>query len=252
MKIVVCVKRVGVLVDDLEFVDDDRAVDADYLDYEPNEWDLYALEAALRLRDDGGEGEVVVVTVGDEEAEEVLVRCLAMGADRAVRIWTDDLAGADVLVLAAVLADVARRERPDLVLCGAQSADAAQAATGTGLAALLAFPCVAVVTSIELASNERMAVVHRELEGGLVEVCEVDLPAVLTIQTGIDEPRYVTLRAVQQAEDAEIELVEPDELAEPGFRVRRMLVPPSERAEMMDGASSVAAKIVELVRGAAA
>jgi electron transfer flavoprotein beta subunit len=247
LKIVVCVKQVGALGDEVEFTDDERDVDPDYLDYALNEWDSYATEEALRLRDAAGDGEVVAVTVGDEDAEDAMRRALAMGADRGVRIWSDELAGADPITVARALADVVRSESPDLVLTGVQSSDAVQAATGTALAELLDLPRVAVVTKLEVGNGT--ATVHRELEGGLVDVVEVDTPAVLTIQTGINEPRYATLRAIKQAEQKEIEVREPGDLGTPSSRVRRMFVPPKgEGAEMLDGdASAVAQRIKEIV-----
>ena len=234
MKIVVCVKQVGALGDEVEFTDDERDVDPDYLDYALNEWDSYATEEALQLREAAGDGEVVAVTVGDEDAEDAMRRALAMGADRGVRIWSDELAGADPITVARALAEVVRAESPDLVLRGVQSSDAVQAATGAALAELLDLPRVAVVTKLELGNGT--ATVHRELEGGLVDVVEVDTPAVLTIQTGINEPRYATLRAIKQAEQKEIEVREPGDLGTPASRVRRMFVPPKgEGAEMLDG-----------------
>jgi electron transfer flavoprotein beta subunit len=247
VKVVVCVKQVGALGDEVEFTDDERDVDPDYLDYALNEWDSYATEEALRLRDAAGDGEVVAVTVGDEDAEDAMRRALAMGADRGVRIWSDELAGADSITVARALAEVVRAENADLVLCGVQSADAAQAATGTALAEVLDLPRVAVVTKVELGSGT--ATVHRELEGGLVDVVEVDTPAVLTIQTGINEPRYATLRAIKQAEQKEIEVREPGEVGPPAARVRRMFVPPKgEGAEMLDGdAAVIAGRIKEIV-----
>jgi electron transfer flavoprotein beta subunit len=247
MKVVVCVKQVGSLGDEVEFTDDERDVDPDYLDYALNEWDSFATEEALRLREAAGDGEVVVLTVGDEDAEDAMRRALAMGADRGTRIWSDDLAGADPITIARALAEVVRAESPDLVLCGVQSSDAVQAATGAALAELLDLPRVAVVTKLELGDGS--ATVHRELEGGLVDVVEVDTPALLTIQTGINEPRYATLRAIKQAEQKEIEVREPGDLGTPAARVRRMFVPPKgEGAEMLDGdAAAIAARIKELV-----
>src|SRR5687767_13843485 len=218
MKIVVCVKQVAALGDEVEFTEDERDVDPDFLDHALNEWDSFATEEALRVRDAAGDGEVVVVTVGDEEAEEAMRRALAMGADRGVRVWADALAGADPITVARALAEVVRGENPDLVLTGVQSSDAVQAATGTALAELLSLPRVAVVTKLELGSGT--ATVHRELAGGLVDVVEVYTPCVLTIQTGINEPRYATLRAIKQAEGKEIEVREPGDLSAPAARVR--------------------------------
>jgi electron transfer flavoprotein beta subunit len=247
VKVVVCVKQVGSLGDEVEFTDDERDVDPDYLDYALNEWDSYATEEALRLRDAAGDGEVVAVSVGDEDAEDAMRRALAMGADRGIRVWADELAGADPVTVARALAEVLQAESPDLVLCGVQSSDAVQAATGTALAEVLDLPRVAVVTKLELGSGT--ATVHRELEGGLLDVVEVDLPAVLTIQTGINEPRYATLRAIKQAEEKEIEVREPGDVGTPAARVRRMFVPPKgEGAEILDGdPAAIAGRIKELV-----
>jgi electron transfer flavoprotein beta subunit len=247
VKVVVCVKQVGALGDEVEFTDDERDVDPDYLDYALNEWDSYATEEALRLREAASDGEVVVLTVGDEDAEDAMRRALAMGADRGVRMWSDELAGADPITVARALAEVVRAEAPDLVLCGVQSSDAVQAATGTALAEALDLPRVAVVTKLELGNGT--ATVHRELEGGLVDVVEVDTPAVLTIQTGINEPRYATLRAIKQAEQKEIEVREPGDLGAPAARVRRMFLPPKgEGAEILDGdPAAIASRIKEIV-----
>lgn len=248
MKIMVCIKRVAVLGDDVEFVDDGRDIDPDYLDFALNEWDSYAVEEALRLRDAHG-GEVVVVSVGDEESAAELRRCLAMGADRAVRVWNDDLEGVhDPISIAGALAAAA--DVPDLVLCGAQSADGVQGATGGALAGLLGLPVVSVVTKVAVDGDS--ARVHRELEGGVVDVVDVSLPAVLTIQSGINEPRYVTLRAIQEARTRDVDLVELDELGAPAYRVREMRVPEKHHATSLgDDAAGVAQRILELVREAA-
>ena len=263
MKTVVCVKQVAVVGDEVEFTDDERDVEPDYLERAVNEWDVAAVEEALRIKEslaasdassdadaDAG-GEVVVVTVGDEEASEALRRCLAMGADRAIRVHAEGVDDADPLTVARALAAVARRERPDLVLCGVQSSDSVQAATGVMLAELLNLAAVAVVIKVECAKDATRAEVHRELEGGLLDVVEGDLPAVLTIQTGINEPRYATLRAIKQANLQEIEVTDIDRALPVAYRVRRMYVP--ERgagAELLgDDAAGVAARIAELVKG---
>lgn len=201
MKIVVAVKQVAALDEEFELIDDDRHVDPDYLEWDLNEWDTFSLEAALLLREGaGGDGhEVVAVTVGDEEADEGLLSCLAKGADRAVRVWDDSLQDADTLAVAKVLATVIEGESPDLVLCGVQSSDAVNGATGVALSGFLGVPHVAVVKEIDLDGST--LTVHRELEGGLVEVARIGLPALLTVQTGINEPRYATLRAIKQARE---------------------------------------------------
>lgn len=249
MKIVVCIKQVAILGDEVEFTSDERGVDPDYLEFALNEWDSYATEEALRLREAAGDGEVVVVSVGDEDAEDALRRCLAMGADRAVRIDGEDVPVGDPITTAQTLAPVVEREGADLVLCGVQSSDAVQGATGTALAELLGLPRVAVVKKLDWDRGSGRATVHRELEGGLVDVVEVETPAVLTIQTGINEPRYATLRAIKQAEQQEIALVESSGPGEPAARVRRMFVSPKgEGAELLgNDPAEVAQKIKQIV-----
>jgi electron transfer flavoprotein beta subunit len=252
MKVVVCVKWVGALGDDIEF-DDEGNVDPDYLDYALNEWDSSAAAEAIRLRDAAGGGEVVVVTVGSEEAEEALVQCLAMGADRAVRVASDEQQVHDPLTVARHLAAVVSPERPDLVLCGAQSSDAAQGSTGSALAGMLGLPVAAVVTKVEYDPSAGQAMVQRELEGGVIDVVEIQTPAVLTIQTGIIEPPYVTMRAIQQAGQSEIQVVDSAEVesGEPGYRVRSMAEAPKARAEMIEGEAPVIAETIrKLIREA--
>jgi electron transfer flavoprotein beta subunit len=249
VKIVVCVKQVAVLGDEVEFTDDALDVAPDYLDFALNEWDSYATEEALRIREEvGGEGdEVVVVSVGDAQVEDAMRRCLAMGADRAIRV--DHSRSADPITVARLLAPVAQRESPDLVFCGVQSSDGVQAATGTALAELLGLPRVAVVTRIEWDPSAGRATVRRELEGGLLDLTEVDTPALLTIQTGINQPRYANLRAIKQAEQKQIEVVAPAEQGEPAYRVRRMFAPPKgDGAQILAGSpADIARRIREIV-----
>jgi electron transfer flavoprotein beta subunit len=232
------------LGDEVEFTADGRDVDPDFVDRSLNEWDACAVEEALRVRERLG-GEVVVVTVGDAETEGALRRCLAMGADRAVRV---DAGPVDPVSTARGLAAAVAGESPELVLTGVQSADSVQGSTGVALAELLGLPRVAVVTKLEW-SGSGPATVDRELEGGLVDVVEIDTPALLTIQTGINEPRYANLRAIKQAEQQEIAVVAAD-TGEPAYRVRRMFTPPrGAGAELLEGSpAEVAGRIVELVR----
>ena len=246
VRIVVCIKQVLVLGDEVEFTADGRDVDPDYVDLALNEWDAFATEEALQLRERLG-GEVVLVTCGAKKSEAALRRCLAMGADRAIRVET---AGRDPFSVARALAEVVQAESPDLVLCGVQSSDAVQAATGTVLAELLDLPRAAVVTRVDYDAAAGKAVVDRELEGGLVDRVEIDTPAVLTIQTGINQPRYANLRAIKQAEQVEIDVRSAVAGGIPAYRVRRMFVP--ERgagAEMIGGSSAeIAGRIAEIVK----
>jgi electron transfer flavoprotein beta subunit len=250
MRIVVPVKQVAVVDEDFELVDGGSAVDPDFLEWSLNEWDEFSVEAALQMGD-----EVIVVTVGEEEATEGLLACLAKGADRALRIWDPALEGADALAVARVLAAAVGRESPDLVLCGVQSSDAVNSATGIGLAAHLDLPHLAVARAIS-ADGDSLTV-ERELEGGLIEVVRVGLPALLTVQTGINEPRYANLRAIKQAREKPLEVLdlaglglsESDVDAARGSRLRKLAVPEAgEGAEMLQGsAAEVATRIREIV-----
>jgi electron transfer flavoprotein beta subunit len=258
MKIVVPVKEVAVLDEEFELLEDRSGVDPDALDWELNEWDEFSLEAALQLREAEGQGEVVVISVGDENAEEGLRACLAKGADRARRIWEGALEGVGPLSVARVLAAAVERESPDLVLCGVQSSDAVDSATGVALAAHLDLPRVAVVKALDFDAASRSATVERELEGGLVELLRVELPAVLTIQTGINEPRYANLRAIKQAKEKPLEVSSTSELgldddslaAAAGSHVRSVAHPDAGKgAEMLNGsASAVAERIATIVK----
>ena len=245
MKVAVCMKQVLALGDEVELTDDGLDVDPDYLDPALNEWDSFATEEALRLRERLG-GEVVVVTCGARESEAALRRCLAMGADRAVRV---EAGARDPFTVARALADVVRAESPDLVLCGVQSSDSVQAATGTALAEELGLPRAAVVRRLDWSGGSK-AVVDRELEGGLLDRVEIDMPAVLTIQTGINEPRYANLRAIKQAEQVDIDVRSAGSGGTPAYRVRRMFVP--ERgagAEMISGSpAEIAGRIASIVK----
>lgn len=257
MRIVVPVKQVASLDDEFELADETH-VDPDFIEWELNEWDNFSLEAALQLREAAGDGEVVAVSVGDEDAEEGLRSCLAKGADRAIRIWDEALESADPLAVARVLAAAVERESPELVLCGVQSSDAVHGATGIALAAHLGLPHVAVVTRLDYDGASNTATVERELEGGLIEVLRVRCPALLTIQTGINEPRYATLRAIKQAKEKPLDEVALDELgldeaaveAAAGARTLRLAPPEKgEGAEMLSGSpTELAGRIAEIVK----
>lgn len=206
--IVVPVKQVMSFDDEFELAPGARGVDPDFVDRDLNDWDTFSVEAAVAIKELHGDTEVVVITVGDEDSEEVLVDCLARGADRAIRISCDDASRHDPLQIAEILAAVTAREVPALVLCGVQSSDAASSATGVALAGYLDLPHVAVVRRIELLADERKVRVERELEAGMVEEIELPLPCLLTMQTGANEPRYATLRAIKQAADRPLDVLE--------------------------------------------
>lgn len=209
MKVLVTVKEVAELEEDFEI--EGVEIDKRYFEYDLNEWDDYAVEEAVQIKeaaeDEGKEVEVVSVTIGEERTEETIRMALAKGADRAVRVWDDALEGVDLLdpkTKAQILAKVVEEEDPDLVLTGVQAGDDSLGATGVALAEEAGYEWAAVVNTLDYAAGDESANVHRELEGGIEELTEVELPAVLTIQTGINEPRYASLRGIRQAQRKEI------------------------------------------------
>lgn len=201
MKVLVTVAEVATVEEEFEI--DGTAIDERYLEYDLNEWDDYAVEEAVQLAEDGLAEEVLTVTIGPERAEETIRMALAKGADRAIRVWDDSIEGPlDVAAKTEILQRVVAEEEPDLILSGVQTSDAMFGATGVSLAERVGIEWAAVVNDLDL--DEGTAHVHRELEGGVEELTDVETPAVLTIQTGINEPRYASLRGIRQAQSKEI------------------------------------------------
>ena len=227
--------------------------------YDLNEWDDFSLEEAMKIKESSEvEVEVVVVSVGPDRVDEVLRKCLAKGADRAIRVWDDAIAGSDAIAIARVLAAVVKKEAPDMVFAGVQSSDEAYSATGISTAAYLNWPHAAVVADLQYSPGSGSAVIRRELEGGMLQEVEINCPAVLTIQLGINKPRYASLRGIKQAAAKPIEEVS---LADIGLsaddvgadnsmsRVRRMYVPAKGRAQMIEGTvAEQAARLIEIIK----
>jgi electron transfer flavoprotein beta subunit len=259
MKILVPVKRVAALEEDFRIRDDGRDVDPDDLNYDLNEWDNFSLEQAVLIKEAASsEVQVIVATVGPEESDEVLRACLAKGADRALRAWDEAMAGSDPIAVARILAAVARKEEAGLVLAGAQSSDHGHATTGIALSAALEWPHVAVVNGLKYSAGDSRAVATRELEGGATQDVEFTLPAVLTIQLGINKPRYASLRAIKQAAAKPIEVLgagdlglTSEQIGESGSasRARRVTVPEKGQAQMIEGtAAQKAQRLAQIIR----
>lgn len=256
MKILVTVKQVAALDDEFELRDDGRDVDEDFFEQDLNEFDHYSVEEALLIKEAAGDdAEVVIVTVGDEDTDDALRTALAKGADRGIRVWDDSLADADGVAIAKVLAKVVEREQPDMVFTGAQSADFGSAVTGMALAGLLNWPHAAVVCNLEYAPGANTATLRRELEGGLEEVMSIRCPAVLSIQLGINEPRYASLRGIKQAKQKQVDELTLDDLGlapdavASASRVRRMYAPEKGQAELITGsAAEQATRLAEIIK----
>lgn len=259
MKILVAVKQVAALDEDFEIRADGRDVDPEFLIRDLNEWDDFSLEEAVKIKEAaGGAVDVVVVSVGPDDVDESLRKCLAKGADRAIRVWDEAIEGSDATAIARVLAAVVLAEAPDLVFAGVQSSDQSFATTGIATAGILGWPHAAVVARLEFTPGARSAVFRRELEGGLLHEVEIQLPAVLTIQAGINTPRYASLRSIKQAAAKPIETktladlgLAAADVGEAGSlsRVRRMYVPAKGSAQLIEGSvAEQAQRLAEIIR----
>ena len=257
MKILVTVKEVAEVDDEFEISGLDIAEGS--LEYDLNEWDDYAVEEAVQISEANDDVEVVTVTIGPERADETVRMALAKGADRAIRVWDDALEGAQFLDLgtkADIIAAVAEAEAPDLILSGVQASDDSNGATGVALAERLGFEWAAVVNDLDLDAEAGVASVHRELEGGIEELTDVELPAVLTIQTGINEPRYASLRGIRQAQRKPLEAESLDDIGLDASVVdspverTSMYEPESESDAVVwdGGADETAGELAELLR----
>ncbi|MFQ6115901.1 MAG: electron transfer flavoprotein subunit beta/FixA family protein [bacterium] len=201
MKIIVCMKQVPVKDSLLKIKDDGSWIHETDLNYEINESDHYALEEALRLKEKHG-GEVVLLCMGPPRVTEAIKQGLAKGADRAIHINNEDFTTSDPFVNARILAAAIKQEQFDLVLTGLQSDDYGYAQTGVILAEKLEVPHATIVMEIQ-AQNGGIKV-KRELESGWYQWVELPLPALLTIQSGINQIRYATIKGIMMAKKKEI------------------------------------------------
>jgi electron transfer flavoprotein beta subunit len=257
MEILVCVKRVpDTAENEIEANRDGSDIERDDLVYSVNEWDNYAVEEAIQLVDKAG-GAVTVVSVGDEESEEVVRREMAMGANNGILVSDDAFEGSDGKAVAAILKAVAEKGNYDLILTGAQADDGAGQIGGM-LAAMLDVPYASVVNAIEVLSDSQLKV-GREIEGGNQEINEIALPCVLSIQTGINEPRYVGIRGIRKVASVDIPIwgasdlgIDPAQVGESGAKVKRIdyFIPEmGEGAEILEGSNEeIAEKLIDLLK----
>jgi len=197
MKILVCVKQVPEKDARLRIANDESWIVEDGLSFAISECDRYGVEAALRLKE-AGEADVVVLSLGGDRASKGIKEALAMGCDRAIHVNTDDLMGADAITIAKVLAAAAKDEAADLIICGQQSDDLSYNAVGPALAQFLDMRHVQIVLEIEAAGDGALKVAH-ELDNSLIETIDLELPAVLGVQSGINDVRYASLKGIMKA-----------------------------------------------------
>jgi electron transfer flavoprotein beta subunit len=241
---------------ELEIASDGKGIHTDDLVYGMNEWDTFAVEEAIRLREEHG-GTVTAVTIGNDEAEDVLRRALAMGADHALHLHDEAFEWSDPEGIARIL-HAALSARPfDLILAGSVSADAGAGQVGGTLAAMLDIPQVALATAITIGDGH--ALVRHEVEGGLEREVEIDLPALISVQTGINEPRYVSIRGIRKVSRVDIPVLtaddiglSPEQVGVEGSAVvlEELFLPPAGKAgEILEGdADEMADMLVERLK----
>jgi electron transfer flavoprotein beta subunit len=240
MKIAVCIKQVPTREWQPRLNDAKTWIRDQDVSYEMNEPDAYALEEALRLREKQG-GEVVVCSAGPTRVQQVIREALARGADRALHVEDDRLASADAFVTADALASAMAEEKFDLVLTGLQSDDQGHAQTGVVLAERLGIPHSTIIMEVQVAESRLR--VKRELEGGWFQWIEMPLPALLTIQSGINQLRYATLKGIMAAKKKEIRKVAMPASAVPALEIVSLSLPTrAKQTKMIAGSPADAAK----------
>lgn len=250
MKIIVCVKQVPAKDAPLHIDVASGWIRETDIGFEMNEPDSYALEEALRLKEKHG-GEVVALSMGPERVKQTIKEALAKGAERGIHIADDKFHALDPLATSRSLAAAIEKEKPDLVLTGLQSDDHGFGQTAPLLAELLGLPSATIIMQIEV-QNGKMRL-KRELEAGWFQWMECPLPAVLSIQSGINKVRYATLKGIMAAKKKEIASVPRESLgvaSEPTQRVEKLYVPQkTKKTEFLSGQpKEIAAQLVEKLK----
>ena len=241
MNIIVCVKQVP--AKDAPLAIAGNWIKESDIGFEMNEPDSYALEEALRLREKHG-GEVVVCSAGPVRVQTVIREALARGADRAIHVEDDALASADAFVVAEALAAAMKEEAFELVLTGLQSDDQGFAQTGVVLAERLGLPHATIVMDVQVGAPAAGQVrVKRELEGGWFQWVAMPLPAVLTIQSGINQLRYATLKGIMAAKKKDIRKAAVPPAVEPLQQILSLYVPEkAKQTQLLTGSAADAAR----------
>lgn len=250
MKIGVCIKQVPAKDAPLAIVEGSAWIRESDIGFETNEPDSFALEEALRLKEKHG-GEVVAISMGPERAKQTIKEALAKGAERGIHVSDPEFFRLDPLTSARSFAAALQRENFDLILTGLQSDDQGFGQTGVLLAELLERPHATIIMAIEVIGSGLK--LKRELEAGWFQWVEVPLPAVLTIQSGINKPRYATLKGIMAAKKKEIATIERTSLGVADARtqqVERIYVPQkSKKTEFITGSpKEAAAKLIDKLR----
>ena len=247
MKIAVLVKQVPGSESPLPLNSNQSWLDENGISYVMNECDNYAIEEALQIKEGNGDGEVVVISLGPERVQKVIREGLAKGADRAIHVQIDSGALADPLIIASLLTEAIRDEKFDLILSGLQSDDLGMGQTGIIVGELLEMSTSSLAMATEL--SEGKIKVKRELEAGFFQWVSMSLPASITIQSGLNTPRYPSLKGIMGAKKKEINVVTPnvDNIRQ---SAKKVYVPQSDKqTTMIEGSvDQIVDKLVETFR----
>ncbi len=248
MKIIVLMKQVANKDAVLRIGPDEKWINEADVSQQTNESDGYALEEALRVKEAKGDGEVVVCSLGPQSAKTVIKDALARGADRAIHITVENSNKLSPYQIAKAIADAIREEDADLVFTGLQSDDASYGQTGVILAELLGIPHATIIIEIDRASLGDSLRVKRELESGWYQWFTYKLPALFTIQSGISQIRYASLKGIMAAKKKEIKDVSPDIDTFAGAQtVEKVYMPLKTKQTQLLGNGDAKAAAVELV-----
>jgi len=257
LDIIICAKHVPETAEaELKIDATGKNIDKTGLVFDINEWDDYALEEAVRIKEKQG-GTVAAITVGADDSDSTLRKCMARGADKAIRMTDPKFSGSDGFATARILHSAIKNLHYDLILTGTQAGDDGSSMVGPVLAELLKIPHVTMVKKIELGTG--VAKVSRELEGGLEEQVDIKLPAVFSVQTGLNEPRYVSIMGIRKAMQKEINVMT---FADTGLTendvgpagswttIEKMFVPPVEKqTEFLKGSpEETSARVAEILK----
>jgi electron transfer flavoprotein beta subunit len=238
VKILVCVKQVPDSESTFRVDEQGKGFDEAGILFGMNSYDEFAVEEAVRIQEARPQVEITAITVGPDRAEAVVRRALELGANQGAHLATESGQGLDSLQTASRIASFAAGNDFDLILCGVMSEDEQCSQTGPMVAALLDLPCATTVIAEEILEGERSVRVERELEGGRRQVVELPFPAVLTVQSGINRPRYPSLSNKLRARKQEIQRIDSDRSSPDRKcqeRVRVCPPPPSRTGVFLEG-----------------
>jgi electron transfer flavoprotein beta subunit len=241
VKIAVCIKRVPDMEMRFKIAPDGKSIDETGVKYDISDFDMYALEAALQLKEKAGSGEVVAISLGPDAVQETIRKALSMGVDRGVHLKVAAMP-MDGFAIAQALAAELKDGAYDMILFGRMAVDSANGTVGPMTAELLGLPCATAVTKVEVAGTAGSA--DRNVEGG-VEALEFALPAVVTIDEGSYKPRFIALKGIMAAKKKPLES-KPAQLGEPRLAVAKLDNPPERPAGRIIGEG--AAAVPELIR----